>query len=96
MDGGATWRTRTITPPDFAFAIANDGSLPEISGTITLMRLPPGKSTWESLGTLAIAGLSASASYSAGSGKGAIWCVNLWGMDPTTSGEGVVYTRNYA
>lgn len=96
MDGDATWQIHTFTPPNVAFAIANDGSLLEISGMRTLMRLPPGKSTWESLGMLPIAGLSASASYSVGSGKGVIWCVNPWGMDPTTSGEGVVYTRNYA
>ena len=77
LDGGATWRTRTITPVGAAFAIANDGSVLGVNGS-TLMRLAPSGKDWESLGSLSASYMPPNA-YVAGSGNGVIWNVPGWG-----------------
>ncbi|HEU4783152.1 MAG TPA: hypothetical protein VFS83_07430 [Ktedonobacterales bacterium] len=71
LDGGATWRVRTITPIPEGFAIANDGSVLGLTGT-RLMRLTPSGSDWEQLGPMNTIWMPPN-SYVSGSGKGVIW-----------------------
>ena len=77
FDSGGAWQTRTITPIQNGFAIANDGSVLGMNGS-TLLRLTPSGKDWQSLGLLKEFWVPHSA-YVAGSGRGVIWDVPAWG-----------------